>query len=87
MKKGKLMILGAALTGVFFLTSCDKGWTDKDRETFMNSCTKDLPAEMNPEKYCGCVLEKLEAEYPNPKDVKVEDEKMSKWAEECLKLE
>ena len=62
---------------VFFaaiiIAACNNsnGWSAKDKNDLINSCTQTATASMGEEKaraYCTCMQQKLEVKYPNPKD-------------------
>lgn len=64
-------------------------WTAAERKSFMTSCKEKAAlalGEAKAEKYCDCVLQKVEIVYPSPLDSdKITQEEITKWAKECLK--
>lgn len=75
----KALVLGIALMAVGVFTSCgEKGWTEEDKEVFMEKCTGSASKNLDSETataYCECVLEKVQKEYPNPDDMDVNSER------------
>jgi hypothetical protein len=58
---------------VLFTASCKQPWTDKERKSLMGGClTKAVPdmGEAKAKAYCQCMLQQVEARYPNAADVK-----------------
>jgi type III secretory pathway component EscV len=50
-------------------TTTTTGWPQKDRDDFMSSCVREAVKNNNDEplsqRYCQCMLEKMEAKYPD----------------------
>lgn len=66
----KLIFLGVVLGS---LMSCNRPWTDSDKQNFMGGCMNGALKDMDPEKakaYCSCMLEKVQQRYPNAADAK-----------------
>lgn len=66
------------------------GWSGADRKSFMNECTTATKATMgntiNAEKYCSCMMGKIETKYPTKKVAdNSEIPQMSNWAKQCDK--
>ncbi|HBS86501.1 MAG: hypothetical protein A2W91_19990 [Bacteroidetes bacterium GWF2_38_335] len=63
-------------------------WADEERSIFLEECQnglKDQPT-IDAEKYCSCMLEKIEIEYPNYMDAQnISQAEMNEWAVDCLK--
>ncbi|MRJ09683.1 hypothetical protein EDL98_01075 [Ornithobacterium rhinotracheale] len=81
----KTLIILATLS----LFSCKKeqeqGWTEKDRQEFMESCTAVDPSEETKER-CKCGLKVLEEKYPTYQEAQNAAQKMDKnQLEELLK--
>jgi hypothetical protein len=75
---------------IFFLPSCKRGWTEKDRAEFLSACTKGATQDMGPDKarqYCNCMLEKIVSRYPNALDAKYlkYDTALARMARDCSK--
>ncbi len=70
------------------LVSCNTGWNDEHKKTYMDACTPKLVESFGEEKakeYCACTMEKMMEKYPNPADAgKVTNEEATKMAAECL---
>ncbi|MGN6400752.1 MAG: hypothetical protein ACTHMD_09870 [Flavisolibacter sp.] len=74
----------------FAFSSCKHAWTQKDKETFMGGCVNGALKEMDEAKarsYCSCMLQKLQARYPNAADMKYvkNDTAVHAMAVECMK--
>ena len=66
----KLILL---LTGLVFLFSCSRPWTESDKQNFMGGCMSGALKNMDQEKakdYCSCMLQKVQKRYPNANDAK-----------------
>uniref|UniRef100_UPI0039A6D13F hypothetical protein n=1 Tax=Ornithobacterium rhinotracheale TaxID=28251 RepID=UPI0039A6D13F len=72
----KTLIILATLS----LFSCKKeqeqGWTEKERQEFMESCTAVDPSEETKER-CKCGLKVLEEKYPTYQEAQEATEKMT----------
>ena len=65
--KSLLTILAISLV----ITSCKTGWSDAQRTQFVKECADAAAAGMGQDKansYCSCMVQKLEAKYPNYSD-------------------
>ncbi len=84
-----LRILAITAVTAFILSSCGSGWSSSDKEEFLKSCKSGFgeAAGMDGEKYCECMLGKLEGKYSNPEDAQknMDAKEMQDWAVECLK--
>ncbi len=89
MKKFFLIVAAITFIGILSITSCGKRnkWIEKDKKEFLGVCISE--ASVNPgivaESYCNCMLEKIMAKYPDPKDVdKISMAEVTQWAQDCL---
>ena len=74
-------ILGAFFIASVVLISCsDSGWSQKEKDTFMDTCV--IPG-VSSKAYCSCMLKKIEKKYPDPEKYTINMEEMTKWASEC----
>ena len=66
-------------------------WDDATRKVFLDNCRETTlkMAGATPAlaaSYCSCMLKKVEAAYPNPKDAShLDQEKVKAWATDCRK--
>jgi hypothetical protein len=63
-------------------------WSKVEKDAFIESCEAGLANQpmIDGKKYCACMLEKLEAEFPNAIQAQNMDEKkMQEWAIDCMK--
>ncbi len=69
-------------------TDYNTGWGDADKTEFMRTCTEKATVNLGSEKlaknYCSCMLEKIEAAYPDSKDAnKMSQTEMKSMAADC----
>ena len=64
-------------------------WSEFERTQFLKSCVESFNQSsggLDGEKYCSCMLEKIEIEYPNYMDAQnISQAEMNEWAVDCLK--
>lgn len=81
MKKG-IYLLGFVAMGAFAV-SCSSGWSQKDKDTFLDECKKHESMD------CDCALEKVIEKYPKIADWNEKggkDKELAKEiAEGCIK--
>ncbi|MGZ3997878.1 MAG: hypothetical protein ACXVKM_09425 [Flavisolibacter sp.] len=70
--------------------SCTRKWNDKDKSEFYSGCLSSATANKDikdPKTYCSCLLQKVEAKYPNANDAKYikYDSTVKQLARECMK--
>lgn len=54
-----------SLSIISLLGSCQAKWTEDNKKDFMTKCIDEGGAA---KQYCGCVYERLSAEYKNPNE-------------------
>lgn len=65
-----------------------KGWTDEERDVFLQSCITNSKEELKDiaAPYCDCMQKRIEVEYDDPDKVgELSMGKTMEWAKECLK--
>jgi hypothetical protein len=85
----KKVIYSVVAIALISFASCKSGWSDAEKKTYMDACEGKAAEALGAEKakeYCACTQEKMEAKYPNAKDVeKITADEITKMAEECMK--
>lgn len=95
--KKSILSLAVIMTAALSISSCGGKekeeekkavWSEGERKIYLESCEKSAANSLGAEKakeYCNCTLEKMEAKYPDSKDVsKVTAEEINQMAEECM---
>ncbi len=66
-----MKLLLTILSATVIISSCTGGWSDAQRKQFVKECADAAAAGMGQEQansYCSCMVQKLEAKYPNYTD-------------------
>ncbi len=76
---------------VLFLFSCNRPWTENDKQNFMGGCMNGALKDMDQAKakeYCNCMLEKVQKRYPSVSDVQYmkKDTAIYTMGRECRRL-
>ena len=86
--KMKTLILIASISGLSFTPTDGGEWPQKAQQGFINSCipqAKNAMKKKQAQAYCSCMLDKMMAIYPDPKDaIPVDTEKIKELAESCV---
>lgn len=75
--------------GVLF-ASCDRPWTQSDKQNFLGGCMSGALKDMGAAKasdYCNCMLEKVQKKYPDAADARYlkNDTAVYTMGRECMR--